>query len=113
MTLRRVFGQAWLALAITLFGVLPVAEARVMAESSNVVAHVEAPDAAKSCAPVHDHWSCPTCRALRFKPRAEEPWRIAIVLDRAGELRADERIQVGTHARDGAARPRAPPAGAA
>lgn len=64
----RICGGLYLALAVTLSGVLPAADARGV--ESAPAAHVESPRES-SCPPVHDHWDCTVCRALRLMARGE------------------------------------------
>jgi hypothetical protein len=68
--ISRIIGAAYLVLAFALSSVLPIAEARAEAASVAVVAHVEAPND-RGCPPIHDHWSCNICRALRLFARSE------------------------------------------
>jgi hypothetical protein len=65
----RITGGAYLVLAITLSGVLPVAEARAVA-ASPATAHVEEPGD-RNCPPIHDHGDCTICRTLRLVARGE------------------------------------------
>lgn len=67
--LKRIIGLAYLALAFTLLGVLPAAEAHADAASA-VAAHAEAPGDA-GCPTAHNHWDCNICRALRLMARRE------------------------------------------
>lgn len=65
----RITGGAYLILAITLSGALPVAEARAAA-ASPATAHVEEPGD-RNCPPIHDHGDCTICRTLRLMARGE------------------------------------------
>ena len=106
---RRITGVTYLTLALALFVATPMAEARAVAATADVVAHVEAPDASGGCAPVHDHWSCPSCRALRLKPRGEVTLALEVMDARAADSRSEVRERVADLVTRGSTQSRAPP----
>jgi hypothetical protein len=107
-TFRRITGGLYLAVAIALSCVMPIAEARADAAVATAVAHIESPDGSGKCPPAHDHLTCTVCRALRLLARAEPAAHVEIV---AGSVASPATYLAWRtqFARGATAHPRAPP----
>lgn len=70
--IRTFTGLLCLALTFALT-VVPVFESRMAVVSTELVAHVESPEQSRDCPPVHHHWTCGVCRALRLKANTASP----------------------------------------